>query len=310
MKRYAIFLVSAVLCASLITGKIVQAYAQQEEVRVEESEQEDHVKQEDHTEQEDKIEKKDNIEQEDHTEQADNAEQEDSAGNEKDTEASNNPSETLGGDEQKTSVSEPEDSDGEASRDSTEQEPSGGSDGSDASKPEQSDGTEEEDLQTDTGKDGESKIPEESQAQTETKVPGESKGNPDVAAAMEAAHTALFDHIDYIAGLLDISDDYTLIEGEDNFSEALAVYAIKHNQTRNYPYEVEITGEADFDELQSIYWSLNRISGAKNEEESIIRVARLSGEDVHSMSGSEKKVFKTLISNENRDKVNALLLDR
>ncbi len=312
MKRYAIFLVSAVLCTSLITGKIVRAYAQQEEVRVEESEQEDHVKQEDHTEQEDKIEQKDNIEQEDHTEQADNAEQEDSAGNEKDTEASNNPSETLGGDEQKTSVSEPEDSDEESSKDSTEQEPSGGSDGSDASKPEQSDGTEEEEeeLQTDTGKDGESKIPEESQAQAETKVPGESKGNPDVAAAMEAAHTALFDHIDYIAGLLDISDDYTLIEGEDNFSEALAVYAIKHNQNRNYPYEVEITGEADFDELQSIYWSLNRISGAKNEEESIIRVARLSGEDVHSMSGSEKKVFKTLISNENRDKVNALLLDR
>ena len=309
MKRYAIFLVSAVLCASLITGKIVQAYAQQEEVRAEEPEQEDHVKQEDHTEQEDKIEQKDNIEQEDHTEQADNAEQEDSAGNEKDTEAPNNPSETLGSDEQKTSVSEPEDSDGESSKNSTEQEPSGGSDGSDASKPEQSDGTEEEELQTDTGKDGESKIPEESQAQTETKVPGESKGNPDVAAAMEAAHTALFDHIDYIAGLLDISDDYTLIEGEDNFSEALAVYAIKHNQTRNYPYEVEITGETDFDELQSIYWSLNRISGAKNEEESIIRVARLSGEDVHSMSGSEKKVFKTLISKENRDKVNALFLE-
>jgi len=72
---------------------------------------------------------------------------------------------------------------------------------------------------------------------------------------------------------------------------------------------VEIAGEADFDELQSIYWSLIRISGAKNEEESIIRVTRLSGEDVHSMTGSEKKVFKTLISNENRDKVNALRLD-
>jgi hypothetical protein len=309
MKRYAIFFVSAVLCASLITGKIVQVYAQQEEVRAEEPEQEDHVKQEADTEQEDNIEQKDNIEQEDHTEQAGNTEQEDSAGNEKDTEASNNPSETVGGDEQKTSVSESEESDGESSRDSAEQEPSGGSDGSDASKPEQSDGTEEEELQTDTGKDGESQIPGESQVQAETKVPGEKEGNPDVAAAMEAAHTALFDQIDYIAGLLDISDDYTLIEGEDNFSEALAVYAIKHNQTRNYPYEVKITGEADFDELQSIYWSLNRISGAKNEEESIIRVARLSGEDVHSMSGSEKKVFKTLISNENRDKVNALLLD-
>ena len=309
MKRYPIFLVSAVLCASLITGKIVQAYAQQEEVRAEETEQEDHVKQEDHTEQEDKIEQKDNIKQEDHTEQADNAEQEDSAGNEKDTEASNNPSETLGGDEQKTSVSEPEESDGETSKDSTEQEPSGGSDGSDASIPEQSDGTEEEELQTDTGKDEESKIPGESQVQAETKVPGKNEGNPDVAAAMEAAHTALFDHIDYIAGLLDISDDYTLIEGEDNFCEALAVYAIKHNQIRKYPYEVEITGEADFDELQSIYWSLNRISGAQNEEESMIRVTRLSGEDVHSMSGSEKKVFKTLISKENRDKVNALFLE-
>ncbi len=303
MKRYAIFLVSAVLCASLITGKIVQAYAQQEEVRAEEPEQEDHVKQEDHTEQEDKI------EQEDHTEQADNAEQEDSAGNEKDTEAPNNPSETLGSDEQKTSVSEPEESDGESSKDSAEQETSGGSDGSDASIPEQSDGTEEEELQTDTGKDEESKIPGESQVQAETKVPGKNEGNPDVAAAMEAAHTALFDHIDYIAGLLDISDDYTLIEGEDNFCEALAVYAIKHNQTRKFPYEVEITGEADFDELQSIYWSLNRISGAQNEEESMIRVTRLSGEDVHSMSGSEKKVFKTLISKENRDKVNALFLE-
>lgn len=309
MKRYPIFLVSAVLCASLITGTIVQAYAQQEEVRAEELEQEDHVKQEENTEQEDKIEQKDNIEQEDHTEQADNAEQEDSAGNEKGTEASNKPSETLGGDEQKTSVSEPEESDGETSKDSAEQEPSGGYDGSDASKPEQSDGTEEEELQTDTGKDEESKIPGESQVQAETKVSGKNEGNSDVAAAMEAAHAALFDHIDYIAGLLDISDDYTLIDGEDNFCEALAVYAIKHNQTREYPYEVEITGEADFDELQSIYWSLNRISGAKNEEESMIRVARLSVENVHSMSGSEKKVLKTLISNENRDKVNALLLD-
>ncbi|EXG85413.1 hypothetical protein K413DRAFT_2196 [Clostridium sp. ASBs410] len=302
MKRYTIFLVSAVLCASLITGKIVQVYAQQEEVRAEESEQEDNV------EKGDTVIQEDNVEQEDNTELADNAEQENSAGNEKNTEASNNPEETMGGDERET-MSELEESDGESSKDSAEQEPSGGSDESDASKPEQSDGLEEEEPQTDAGKDRESKFPGESQVQAETMVPGKNEGNPDVAAAMEAAHTALLDQIDYIAGLLDISDDYTLIEGEDNYSEALAVYAIKHNQTRNYPYEVEITGEADFEELQSIYWSLNRISGAKNKEESIIRVARLSGEDVHSMSGSEKKVFKILISNENRDKINALLLD-
>ncbi len=309
MKRYAVFLVSAVLCASLITGKIVRVYAQQEDVRTEESEQDDYVNQKDNVEQIDNIEQEDNVEKEGNVEKEDNAVQEDSAGQEKDTEASNDPAEASGSHEQETVVSEPEENYGDSSKDSAEQEPSGGYDGSDASKPEQSDGTEEEELQTDTGKDEESKIPDESQDQAETKVPGKNEGNPDVAAAMEAAHAALFDHIDYIAGLLDISDDYTLIDGEDNFCEALAVYAIKHNQTRKYPYEVEITGEADFDELQSIYWSLNRISGAKNEEESMIRVARLSVEDVHSMSGSEKKVLKTLISNENRDKVNALLLD-
>lgn len=303
MKRYAVFLVSAVLCASLITGKIVRVYAQQDDVRTEESEQDDNVEQKGNVEQEGNVEKEDNVEQED------NVEKEDSAGQEKDTEASNDPAETIGNDEQETAGAEPEENDGESSKDSAEQETSGGSDESDASRPEQSDGTEVEEPQTDADKDGGNKLPEESQVQAETKVPGENEGNPDIAAALEAAHTALYDHIDYIAALLDISDNYTLKEGDDNFSEALAVYAIKHNQTRNYPYDVEISSEADFNEFQSIYWSLNRIGGAKNEEESVINVTRLSGENVYSMSGSEKKVYKTLISNENKDKVNALLLD-
>ena len=309
MKRYAVFLVSAVLCASLITGKIVRVYAQQEDVRTEESEQYDHVNQKDNVEQIDNTEQEDNAEKENNAVQEDNAGQEDSAGQEKDTEATNNPAETIGNDEQEPAGSAPEKNNGESSKDPTEQETSGGSYESDASRPEQSDGTEVEESQTDADKDGINKLPEESQIQAETKVPGENESNPDITSAMEDAHTALYDRIDYIAGLLDISDNYTLKEGEDNFSEALAVYAIKHNQTRNYPYDVEITSEADFSELQSIYWSLNRISGAKNEEESVINVTRLSGENVYSMSGSDKKVYKTLISNENKDKVNALFLD-
>jgi hypothetical protein len=309
MKRYAVFLVSTVLCTCLITGKIVRVYAQQEDVRTEESEQDDHVNQKDNVEQIDNTEQEDNTEKENNAVQEDNAGQEDSAGQEKDTEASNDSAETIGNDEQEPTGSEPEKNNAESSKDPIEQETSGAPDESDASQPEQSDGTEVEESQTDADKDGINKLPEESQVQAETKVPDENEGNPDITSAMEASHTALYDHIDYIAGLLDISDNYTLKEGEDNFSEALAVYAIKHNQTRNYPYDVEITSEADFSELQSIYWSLNRISGAKNEEESVINVTRLSGENVHSMSSSDKKVYKTLISNENKDKVNALLLD-
>ena len=309
MKRYAVFLVSAVLCASLITGKIVRVYAQQEDVRTEESEQYDNVNQKDNVEQIDNTEQEDNVEKENNAVQEDNAGQEDSAGQEKDTEASNDAAETIGNDEQGTAGSEPEKNNGESSKDPTEQETSGGSYESDASRPEQSNGTEVEESQTAADKDGIIKLPEKSQVQAEIKVPSENEGNPDITSAMEASHTALYEHIDYIAGLLDISDNYTLKEGEDNFSDALAVYAIKHNQTRNYPYDVEITSEADFSELQSIYWSLNRISGAKNEEESVINVTRLSGESVYSMSGSDKKVYKRLISNENKDKVNALLLD-
>jgi len=170
-----------------------------------------------------------------------------------------------------------------------------------------SDGDEESEIPEENGNQEESKIPDENQIPDETKVPEENEGNPDVAAAMEAAYTGFYDHISDIAELLDISDNYTLIEGDDNFCEALAVYAIKHDQTGNYPYDVKITSEADFDELQSIYWSLNMVNGAKNEKESVIRVTRLSGVDVYALSGSDKKVFQSLTTNKIRERICTLL---
>lgn len=137
----------------------------------------------------------------------------------------------------------------------------------------------------------------------------ESESNQDVVEAMQAAQDSLNEHIDYIAGLLDMTDGYDLIEGEDNFCEALAIYAIRHEQTENYPYEIEITGEEDFTQLQSIYWSLNAVNGAKTEGNSVIRVTQLSAVKVYNLSESQRDLFKKLNSQENREKVGGLLLD-
>lgn len=280
MKKYTAFLISAVLCFSLITGKIVQVYAQQEEVKLEESVQVDNTEQDRET-------------VKDPEENAAGSKEQETA--EPDTEQSE--ADTSG------NSSESENPDGsevpESDRDQTEEE--GQQTGSD--------GDEESEIPEESENQEESKIPDESQIPDETKIPEENEGNPDVAAAMEAAYTGFYDHISDIAELLDMSDNYSLIEGDDNFCEALAVYAIKHDQTGNYPYDVKITNEADLDELQSIYWSLNMVNGAKNEKESVIRVTRLSGVDVYALSGSDKKVFQSLTTNKNREKINTLLSD-
>ncbi|WP_312503183.1 hypothetical protein [Lacrimispora sp.] len=274
MKKYTSFLISAVLCFSLITGKIVLVYAQQEEVRLEESEQVD------------------NTEQETAESDTDQSEAE-TPENSSESEIPDGPevpdgSEVPGSDHDQTE----------------EEEQQTDSDGDEGSAPQ-----EESEILKESETQEESKIPDENQVPEETKVQEENEGNPDVAAAMEAAYTSFYDHIGDIAGLLDMSDDYTLIEGDDNFCEALAVYAIKHDQTVNYPYGVEITSEADFDELQSIYWRLNVVNGAKNEKESVIRVTRLSGVDVYALSGTDKKVFQSLNTDNNREKIRTLLSD-
>lgn len=100
-----------------------------------------------------------------------------------------------------------------------------------------------------------------------------------------------------------------LIEGEDNFCEALAVYAIRHGQTENYPYEIQITGTDDFAELQFIYWSLNTVNGAKTGVNAVIRIVQHSAMDVFNLSGSQRAVYRILISEENKEKVSALLQD-
>lgn len=145
--------------------------------------------------------------------------------------------------------------------------------------------------------------------QEELPVRQENEGNPDVAEAMRAAHSSLDEHIDYIADLLGMSEDYTLIEGDDNFCEALATYAIRHGQTGNYPYEIQITGTDDFAELQSIYWSLNTVNGAKTGVNAVIRIVQPSGMDVYNLSGSQRNVYRILNSEENKEKVSALLQD-
>lgn len=144
-------------------------------------------------------------------------------------------------------------------------------------------------------------------AETDGEVQEEYEENPDAASAMEAAYTSMGNQIDHISNLLNMEGSYILVEGEDNFHEALGIYAIRHGKTENYPYEVEITSEEDFNELQSIYWSLNIVNGVKTEENSIISVLRLSGKDVFSLTRMEQGIFEKLISEENREKVSALL---
>ncbi|GLC82680.1 hypothetical protein [Lacrimispora brassicae] len=288
MKKYAAFLFSAVLCASLIAGKVIPADAQQEGVRLEESGEGDHG----------------NLDTEDVEDLEEN---------------------TAGGSEEETDLTDPKESEAETAGSSEESEIPDASDASETSDVSETSGTdqdnptEEEELQTDSSENEESESPDETPDETlvpgetlvpdETKVQEEQDVNPDVGAAMETAHIGFYEHIYNIAELLDISDNYTLVEGEDNFYEALAIYAVKHNQTRNYPYDVEITSEADFDELQSIYWSLNMVYGAKNEADSVIYVTRRSGLDVYVLSGSEKKLFQSLITEESREKVHALVLN-
>lgn len=155
------------------------------------------------------------------------------------------------------------------------------------------------------GAGGSSGIP----IQKELPVLQENEGNPDVAEAMQAAHSSLDEHINYIADLLDMSEGYTLIEEDDNFCEALAIYAIRHGQTENYPYEIQITGTDDFAELQSIYWSLNTVNGAKSGVNAVIRIVQTSGVKVYNLSGSQRDVYRKLNSEENKEKVSALLQD-
>jgi hypothetical protein len=138
--------------------------------------------------------------------------------------------------------------------------------------------------------------------------PEEINSNPAVAAEIEFALRNLDARVDYIAGLIGISD-YTLIAGDDNFYDALAIYAIRHDQTENYPYGVVISDEKEAAEFQSIHWSLNAVNAAKTENGAVIQISRLSAVSVYALSDSERETFDLLNTIENKELVSKLLPD-
>jgi hypothetical protein len=133
--------------------------------------------------------------------------------------------------------------------------------------------------------------------------------NPAVAAEIKRTLKSLNTHIDYIAGLIGVLNDYILIAGDDNFYEALAIYAIRHDQIENYPYGVVISDKKESAEFQSIHWRLNMATAAKTENGAVVRIARLSAVGIYALSDSERDAFDMLNSTENRKLVNKLLAD-
>ena len=287
MKKWATFVLCAVLVTGLIT-RTIHLVSAQEETQAEEA-------------------------------QAEESSPQDSTGPAE--EAGEYPEESHnGGEEQETE--QPEQSESESLETSEESESAPSQSPPDESDSEgenlpaaETDESREIQTEEETSEVIEGEIPKEIPGGIPNGIPNEipahkeNESNQDVVEAMQAAQDSLNEHIDYIAGLLDMTDGYDLIEGEDNFCEALAIYAIRHEQTENYPYEIEITGEEDFTQLQSIYWSLNAVNGAKTEGNSVIRVTQLSAVKVYNLSESQRDLFKKLNSIENREKVSGLFLD-
>ncbi len=127
--------------------------------------------------------------------------------------------------------------------------------------------------------------------------------NPAVAQAMKYARKSMDKRIEAIADRLGMGSNYRLEMKDDNFCDALAVYAIRHGQTENYPYAVEIVNDGDHDELLSIYWSLNRINAASTDSGNTIIVKRLSASKRYDLNGS---AFDRLTSGEYAALVEAL----
>lgn len=147
-------------------------------------------------------------------------------------------------------------------------------------------------------------LPDEELLLDEELLPEESlpTENPAVAQARDYARKSLKKRINAIADRLGM-DGYRLNQGDDNFTDALAIYALWHGQTENYPYSVQIVTERDFDELLSIYWSLNRVNAAKTDSGSVINVKRLPVSERYGLSGAE---FQRLASGECAALVDAL----
>lgn len=294
MKKWGTF----VLCAVLITGLVsrtIHLVSAQEEIQADETQVEESSPQ-DSTEP--------NSEVEEYPEESNKDGEEQEAAGEQPEQSESGSQETSEESESAPSQSLPDESDSEGESLPVAETDESGENQTEEETPEVIEGETPEVIEGEIPKEIPEVIPTE--IPKETPVQKENESNQDVVEAMQAAHDSLNEHIDYIANLLNMADDYTLIEGEDNFCEALAIYAIKHEQTEDYPYGIEITGEEDSTELQSIYWRLNAVNGAKTEGDSVIRVTQLSAVKVYNLSDSQRDVFKKLNSIENREIVNGL----
>ncbi len=132
--------------------------------------------------------------------------------------------------------------------------------------------------------------------------------DPTVAEQIEIAIKNCDNRISYVAGLIGAADPFVLFRGDENYYDALAIYAMRHGQTENYPYDVVIAEGKQAADFQSIYWRLNIVNAAKTESGTVIRISRLSAITTYALSETDKDLFYWLTSFENRELIDRLLL--
>ena len=120
------------------------------------------------------------------------------------------------------------------------------------------------------------------------------------------------EQVNEIKSVLGIQGDVTVKEDEENLDEVLAIYAVTHGQTENFPYGVKITGEQDRDELRSIYWCMTQITGVSNTKGAAIQVKHLDiseGAKVLELSGEQTAQAQGLLSSENKSEIAEMVED-
>ena len=87
------------------------------------------------------------------------------------------------------------------------------------------------------------------------------KGNLSLDEQIRLLDIALQAEIDRVRAIYDMPDDVAVRYDEDNLSDILAIYAVKHGLTEGFPYSIRVDDEAAQRELLSIFWSMTRVSG-------------------------------------------------
>lgn len=114
---------------------------------------------------------------------------------------------------------------------------------------------------------------------------GQLKGNVLAAEKAFGMSAALLRQIDSIERLLQAEQSVGIVDTEDNFADVLAVYALLSGQTDDYPYNVKI----DDDLFDSVYWSMNQITGVKNAAGAAVHIRRLSAEEAAGIYGLDEE---------------------